>query len=218
VDPVWATAVTKRLLVILEALSLWSSSSSSYRSDHQGGHGESKESGRVARSSGAGDGDRKYEGSGRRSPSQPASSLLADRRLCVEVSATIKLFISKFAFIRHAFSFRASDLSPPKGADRVQRGDGTWDRRDRDRDLFGRKDETGGGVTVDSSGIISSRVLLMRVLRPTTPSNTTQSSSVRSASSSFSAHHIARQVSPCIKLYSISKIDIVFRIRISYPK
>jgi hypothetical protein len=194
VDPVWAGAVTKRLLVILEALSLWSSSSSS-RSDHQGGHGESMESGRVARSSGASERDRDYGGSGGRSPSQsqPASTPLADRRLCVEVSATIKLFISKFSFIRQAFSFRASDLSPLKGADRASRGDGSWDRRDRD--LFGRKEETGGRVAADTSGVISSRVLLMRVLRPTATSGTTPSSSVRSISSSISALHPARQVS-----------------------
>lgn len=187
-DPVWAIAVTKRLLVILEALTMWSST----RPDHQGGHAESKESqGRVGR--GSGTSDRDYEGPGGRSSSQTTSALLADRRLCVEVSSTVKLFISKFAFIREAFSFRASDLSPPKGTDRAYRGDDTWDRRDG-RDLFGRKDVGGARVTVESSSVISSRILLLRVLRPTTSSNTTSSSSVRSTSSAFSAAYADKQV------------------------
>ena len=201
----WAIAVTKRLLVILEALTIWSSS----RPDHEGGHAESKDSqGRVGR--GSGTSDRDYEGPGGRSSSQSASALLADRRLCVEVSSTVKLFISKFAFIREAFSFRASDLSPPKGTDRAYRGDNTWDRRDG-RDLFGRKDVGGAGVTVESSSVISSRILLLRVLRPTTSSNTTSSSSVRSTSSAFSASYADKQVnyhSYCLTALYVSIILI----------
>ena len=182
-DPVWGIAVTKRLLVILEALSLWSSSSSSSRSDHQSAHGESKEG--LAQG-------------GRGSPSLPLpqspSTLLADRRLCVEVAATVKLFVAKFAFVRQAFSFRASDLGPSSGMDRG-RGDDTWDRRDG-RDLFGRKDDTSARVAVGSSGGISSRILLLRVLRPITAPSPASSPSVRSTFSSVIASQPDQQVSP----------------------
>ena len=98
---------------------------------------------------------------------------LDDRRLCVELAATIKLFVTIFSYVRSSFSFHSSYLS--------QRG--------AESDSNRSNSSVSGNNRMDSKNIIkiSPRVLLQRMLRPCPPSSAT--SFLFSSSSSPSTHY-----------------------------
>ena len=115
--------------------------------------------------------------------------VLANRKFCVELAATIKLFITIFSFVRSSFSFDSSSLSQ-------------FDlENDNNRDSTNVPKK----CNIDSVSVskISPRVLLQRCLRSCTTSSTTSlpiTYSSSSSSSSYNRKNIGGQVRSPLEL------------------
>lgn len=129
-----------------------------------------------------------------------AGYLSADRRLSVEVAATLRLFISEFPHVRSSFSFHSDYIAPTQECTAVNAQSNGWDRD---------TDHKRGSGSVRHKGSkgrsgISSRILLLQVLRPaavtaaadsnTSPSSSSQHSLSHSSSSSleYQSHRTVR--------------------------